>query len=118
MEIDLMYRVSECAGCIRIIDYIERHDRYLIVMERPERCLDLWDFINTRGPLSEPLAKLFFTKICSTVLEMKRNGVLHRDIKDENILVDLNSLELKLIEFGAGNHYTDDYLTDFQGKLL
>lgn len=115
MEIDLMYRVSECPGCIKILDYIERHDRYMIVMERPEKVIDLWDFINNRGPLNEQLAKVFLKKIIMTVLEMKANGVIHRDIKDENILVDLNTLELKLIDFGAGTHYTNEYLTDFQG---
>lgn len=118
MEIDLMYRVSQCSGCIKIIDYIKRHDRYLIVMERPEKAIDLWDFINNRGPLSESLAKNFLKKIINTVHEMKSNGVLHRDIKDENILVDLNTLDLKLIDFGAGTHYTDNFLTDFQGIII
>lgn len=116
MEIDLMHKVINCKGCIKIIDYIERHDRYLIIMERPNNCIDLWDFINKRGPLNQQLARIFFKKIVSTVIDMKYNGVLHRDIKDENILVDLNTFELKLIDFGAGCHYTESKLNDFQGN--
>ena len=111
-----MYKVVECKGCIKIIDFIERHDRYLIVMERPASCMDLWDFIENRGPLNQDLAKNFFKSIVKTVLEMKQKGVLHRDIKDENILVDLNSFNLKLIDFGAGTYFTDDQLNDFQGN--
>ena len=118
MEIDLMYRANACHGCIKIIDYIERSDRYLIVMERPAKCIDMWDFINNKGPLNENLARVFFKQIVHTVLDMKANGVLHRDIKDENILVDLNTFELKLIDFGAGTHYTDAELTDFQGTRV
>jgi len=41
-EIELMYLVNECEGCIRILDFIERHDRFLIIMERPEKYIDLW----------------------------------------------------------------------------
>ena len=85
-------------------------------MERPQKSIDLWDYINNNGPLNDKLAKLFFRQIVNTVLEMKLKGVLHRDIKDENILVDLNTFELKLIDFGAGTFYTDEDLFDFQGR--
>ena len=117
-EIDLMYRVKDCKGCIQIIDYIERNDRYLIVMERPDRCDDLWDYINNKGPLKENVARVFFKQILHTVLEMKSNGVLHRDIKDENILVNLDTFELKLIDFGAGTQYTEADLHEFQGTRV
>jgi serine/threonine protein kinase len=118
MEIELMYQVVNCNGCIKILDYIERKDRYLIIMERPEKSIDLWDYINNHGPLNENLAKNFFRQIVNTCLEMKSNGVLHRDIKDENILVDLNSQELKIIDFGAGTYYTNELLNDFQGTRV
>lgn len=118
LEIKLMYQVLNCSGCIKILDFVERQDHYLIFMERPEKALDLWDYINTNGPLNENLAKLFFKQILKSVLQMKASGVIHRDIKDENILVDLNTLELKLIDFGAGTFYTNEDLVDFQGTRV
>lgn len=118
LEIKLMQQVLSCKGCIKILDYIERTNNYWIYMERPENCIDLWDFINDNGPINEKLAKLFFTQIVNTVLEMKSKGVLHRDIKDENILVNLNTFELKLIDFGAGTFYTNEDLIDFQGTRV
>ena len=117
LEIDLMYRVVECKGCIKILDFIEKHNSYLIFMERPDKCVDMWDFIDQHGPLNEKLAKKFFSQILNACLDMKAKGVLHRDIKDENILVDLSTLELKLIDFGAGSHYTNEPLNTFHGKF-
>jgi len=118
MEIELMYRVRACSGCIRILDHFEKNDCFIIIMEYSKSSMDLWDYINTNGALNQALARLFFEQIVDTCVSMKSRGVLHRDIKDENILVDTQSFKLKVIDFGAGTRYTDEFLKDFQGTRV
>lgn len=73
---------------------------------------------NLCNGLSEPLAKDYFRQIVETVLAIRKLGVIHRDLKDENILINLRNREIKLIDFGAGaflnsignnNHVFNDF---------
>merc|ERR1711878_125499 len=108
-EVSLMQQVENIEGVIKILDYIDDTECYYIVMEKINS-KDLFDFITDQGPLPENFARGMFSDIVQTVIQCRDSGVLHRDIKDENILVDLNTYNTKLIDFGSGceHNYQED----------
>jgi len=117
LEIALLQEVSSIPGVVALLDYYDMPTSYYIVMERINS-KDLFDFISETGPLPENLARQLFHQILTTVNEVNDRGILHRDIKDENILIDLNTNQLKLIDFGSGTYLHDGVYTEFEGTRV
>lgn len=63
LEISLLMRCQSITGVIQTLDWFEKADGYMIVMERPANCADLFDYISEHGPLTEDNTRDFFTQV-------------------------------------------------------
>jgi len=118
LELKLLHSVQSISGVIKLLDFFEKSDSFIYVLEKPSNSKDLFDFITDKGSLEEQLAKNFFKQITDTVIACHKKGIVHRDIKDENVIIDLKSGKCSLIDFGSGALLKEEVYTDFDGTRV
>ena len=48
---------------VSLIDWFEERDCFLLVMEKPDNCTDLFEYISERGVLTEETAREIFIQV-------------------------------------------------------
>ncbi|KAF4103808.1 hypothetical protein G5714_014795 [Onychostoma macrolepis] len=95
---------SSCPHIIKVLDRQDYPDQYIVVLERPSPCVDKHDIWERHsGLFREDLARYFMWQVIAAAAVCCSQGVIHRDIKMPNILVNTETLEVKLIDFGCGD---------------
>ncbi|XP_060532672.1 serine/threonine-protein kinase SIK3 isoform X2 [Cylas formicarius] len=67
---------------------------------------EIFDHLVAKGRMAEPEAKRIFSQIVSAVSYCHEQGVVHRDLKAENLLLDHN-FNIKLADFGFSNQFSE-----------
>jgi len=114
LEIIILQQVRDIPGTSTIIDWHETQDTFYIVMERYTG-QDLFDYISSQGSLPEPLSRNIFSKILEAVISCYQAGILHGDIKDENVIIDPSTGAVTIVDFGSSLLLQSEDYSEFHG---
>uniref|UniRef100_A0A6P7F3Q5 non-specific serine/threonine protein kinase n=1 Tax=Diabrotica virgifera virgifera TaxID=50390 RepID=A0A6P7F3Q5_DIAVI len=92
----------------RLYQLMETNQTIYLVTEYASKG-EIFDHLVAKGRMTEPEAKRIFNQIVSAVSYCHSQGVVHRDLKAENLLLDHN-LDIKLADFGFSNQFTEGCL--------
>ena len=116
----------EHSNIVGLKDLLVTEDYFFLLFEYIQG-EELLDHIVARKKLSERRAKNYFAQLLGAVAYCHANGVVHRDLKIENILIvstgakqstSPDSNLIKLVDFGLSNFYNPrEKLTTYCGSL-
>ena len=114
-EIDILLKVKH-ANIVEIKEVFESDDYFIFIMDKFGKGMDLFDFLQDHEKLSEPEARCIFRQVLSAVEHLASQNLVHGDIKDENIIIDQETQQIKLIDFGSNKRFTPtEEFMDYHG---
>ena len=106
-EIDILKKINHL-NVIKTKKIYDDSENIYIIMEYCEKG-ELYNHIIKEICLSEKEASYFFYQLINGLEYIHKNGIVHRDLKSENLLINKNNI-LKIIDFGLSNYYDNKKL--------
>jgi tRNA A-37 threonylcarbamoyl transferase component Bud32 len=95
----MLTNYSSHPNIVALYDSFRQKDKAYLVMENCSGG-DLFDFISQNGGMDEHEAKTLFRHVASAVNHCHEHGVVHLDIKPENIFFKVSALQLETVKLG------------------
>jgi len=104
---------------VEMVDFFEDDVNYYIEMvPHGTPGMDLFDYIEMRTDMTENEGRKIFVQVAQAVWHLHiKAKVVHRDIKDENVILNGNDGNIKLIDFGSAAYIKSGPFDVFVGTI-
>ncbi|KAJ3373394.1 hypothetical protein GGF31_000827 [Allomyces arbusculus] len=106
--LDLVARTHPHPNIARMVAFWEDEAVYGVEMALPDdggdTQMDLFDYVELHTSMAEREVQYIFRSVCAAVAHLHSLNVVHRDIKDENVVLSMTNrsvLHVELIDFGS-----------------
>ncbi|CAG2181375.1 unnamed protein product, partial [Oppiella nova] len=108
-EIDIMKRTAAHKHILRLYQVMQSSSHLMLVTEF---CAggEIFDQLVANGRMTEVTARDYFRQIVDAVDFLHAQGIVHRDLKAENLLLSADLKVVKLADFGFSNYFSRDAL--------
>lgn len=90
---------------VKMVDVLYDFERHLLAIVFEKLDINLYEFMCEVGcPLPEELALLITYQILKGLHALHQLNLFHRDIKPENCMINRNTFEVKIVDFGSVRH--------------
>lgn len=98
IEKESIANLLESKYVVKLHDVIQREGNFLLILEYVDGG-DFKKFLATYAPLTVGEIKYYFGDLCKALETVHNKGIVHRDVKPENVLLTLDK-QVKLTDFG------------------
>eukprot|EP00245_Coleochaete_scutata_P009911 TRINITY_DN336_c0_g1_i2.p1 TRINITY_DN336_c0_g1~~TRINITY_DN336_c0_g1_i2.p1 ORF type:complete len:304 (-),score=63.48 TRINITY_DN336_c0_g1_i2:966-1877(-) len=112
-EISLLQMLSQTIYVVRLlcVEHVEENGKPMLYLVFEYCDTDLKKFMDLSGkgpahPLPSKTVQSFMYQLCKGVAFCHSHGVMHRDLKPQNLLVDKDKGILKIADLGLGRAFT------------
>ena len=100
---------------IQLFQVVDTDDQKFLFMEHMPGG-HLFGYLRKNGPMAEADARPVFRQMTSAIQYCHHQGVIHRDLKPGNILLDGEN-NIKVADFGISTEFSDNELQTFCGTV-
>ena len=105
-----LWRNLRHKNIIRYVHHFFERGTWIVVMEHCSGYQDLFSYVNNREvPMSENRASSIISQTLDAVMYCRSKMIDHRDLKDENLLINPRTNQIKLIDFGSASLLSTTY---------
>jgi len=112
-EVSLLQMLSENEHVVKLlsVEHVEENKKPILYLVFEYLDTDLKKYMDMTGkgpsnPLPKSIVKSFMYQLVKGVAHCHKHGVLHRDLKPQNLLIDKNTNTLKIADLGLGRAFS------------